>query len=118
MNDECRGDEDGGAWWESNVNFQIPEDHMPPSIRIKGAKGGDCAPAKRKIGAVQMWFSDNIGANVESGGGPRSLGEVWSKALLFTRVVKRFLVKRIGWSIVRLKALGGKPGAFFYVFIL
>jgi len=52
MNDECRRDDNGGTWWKSDVNAQIPEDHVSPCIWIVISKGGDCAPAKSKIGAI------------------------------------------------------------------
>ena len=70
MNDECRGNYDGGTGWESNVDAKLPEDHVSPLIRIEIAKGSDCTPAKCEIGTVDVGFGDDIVTNVEHGGGP------------------------------------------------
>jgi len=92
VKNECRGNDAGGARWKLNVDSHIPEDHVPPHIRIKFAKGCDCAPAKSKIGAVYMGNGDNIVTNVESGGGPQSIPKVGLKALCVTCVMGDVLI--------------------------
>ena len=92
MNDECRRNDNSRAWRKSNVNAKIPEDHVSPNVGIECSKGGYCAPAKRKIGAVEVRNGDNIAAHVEGGGGPCSFWKVGFETLFLTGEIKRIFV--------------------------